>query len=96
MRGMVSVSAPDVTVADARIDASDIESIPGMYLGEGPEPVAGVVLRDVRVATGGPALLVNRGEYGVPNLVVDSFFDVNDSGIVGVDDIDPAQMDVHS
>lgn len=96
MRGMVTVSAPDVTVEDARIDAPEIESIPGVFLGEGPEPLARVALRDVRVAAGGPALEVNRGEYGVPNLVVDSFFDLEDSGVVGVDRIDPARMDVHS
>lgn len=96
MRGVVSVSAPDVTVEDARIDAPGIESTPGVFLGEGPEPLARLVLRDVRVATDGPALLVNPGEYGVPNLVVDSFFDLEDGGVVGVDRIDPARMDVHS
>lgn len=96
MRGIISMTAPDVTLSDVRIDAAGIGESPGIYIAEGPRPTARAVLRDVRVSSAGPALRVNRGEYGVPGLVVDSLFDRKDRGIVGVEDIDPKRMEVYS
>ena len=93
--GIVHLHAPDVTVADSRLVGAGDETIAGVYLAEGPRPVARTVLRDLRIDTTGPVIRVNRGEYGVPQLLVDSVFDRQGSGTVGFDRINPIRKVIY-
>lgn len=95
MRGVIRISAPDVTVSDVDIDATGAGEFAGIHIGEGPRPVARTVLRDLRLTTDGPVIRVNSGEHGVPELFVESVFDRNDRGTVGLDSIDPVNLGIY-
>lgn len=95
MRGVIRVSAPDVTVTDADIDATGVGSFAGIHIGEGPRPVARNVFRDIRISTDGPVVRVNAGGYGVPDLFLESVFDRTDRGTVGLDEIEPLRQGIY-
>lgn len=87
--------APDFSITDSTLVTPGNDDIEGVRLSEGARPVARNVMRQCRIATGGPVLRVNRGQHGVPDLLVDGLFDVNDRGTAGLDRIEPVELGVY-
>lgn len=91
---VINPAAPDFTAKDVRIDANTTTDVPAIHLTEGSRPVARATIRDVTAEVNGPVIQVNPGEYGVPGLYVENLHDVNNQGTVGIDQIDPIQVEI--